>query len=311
MRTRAQAAAALTTLASLPDDTLLQVIAACTGELYDVPLFDAVKGLACISKGMRQQLHRLQPLVGVQSLTVVQRPAHGPWRVMLQHRAKLTKAVVQLAQQGRVHSIHYGRDYDKPQGRTLLAPSVVKRVIPVLLGEGCSLLEFSLLGVELNGTWATTLGKQAVCSAVLLRLYLFQCGLRGPLPELRLPVLQNLDLSFNELTGGLEPLSGCTSLQEISLFQNRLTGGLEPLRGCTALRSLSLHNNKITGGFEPLRGCTALRGLTLCDNQLTGDLKPLWDCASLRMLQLKQNPLIPTYEDRAHFEEQCSSYLDI
>ena len=39
----------------------------------------------------------------------------------------------------------------------------------------------------------TSRGLQAVCSAVLLRLFLFQCGLRGPLPELRLPALQTLD----------------------------------------------------------------------------------------------------------------------
>ena len=302
------------TIVSLPDEMLLLVIRACNCPIRvsnGLPLFEDVKGLACLSKGLHQQLHRLQPLVGVPSLAVVQRPAHGPWRVMLQHRNKLTKAVVQLAQKGRVHSIHYGRDNDKPLGRTLLAASVARRVIPVLLGEGCSLLEFSLLGVELNSTWAAALGEQAVCSAVLLRLYLFQCGLQGPLPKLRLPALQCLDLSFNQLTGGLEPLSACTSLESLSLFHNRLTGGLEPLRGCTALQSLSLHTNQLTGGFEPLRGCTALRGANLFDNQLTGDLKPLWDCASLRMLMLKQNPLVPTDEDIAHFKEQCTTLFDI
>ena len=70
------------TLASLPDDTLLLAIAACT-EWYDVPLFEAVKGLGCVSKGMRQQLHRLRPLVGVTSRAIVERPAHGPWRAVL------------------------------------------------------------------------------------------------------------------------------------------------------------------------------------------------------------------------------------
>ena len=301
-------------LTSLPDEMLLLVIRACNCPIRvsnGLPLFEDVKGLACLSKGLQQQLHRLQPLVGVPSLAVVQRPAHGPWRVMLQHRDKLTKAVVQLAQQGRVHSIHYERDYDKPARRTLLAPAVARRVVPELLGEGCSLLEFSLLGVELNGPWAAALGEQAVRSAVLLRLFLFQCGLRGPLPELRLPALQILDLSFNQLTGGLEPLSACPSLRMLCLFHNRLTGDLEPLQGCTALQELRLHTNLFTGGFEALRGCKALQSLDFCDNQLTGDLRPLWDCASLRSLLLKRNPLVPTAEDRAHFEEQCSSYLDI
>ena len=71
------------TLGSLPDDAFQQVIEAFTDIGGSVPFFDAVKVLGCLSKGMRQQLHRLQPLVGVASLAVVQRPAHGPWRVML------------------------------------------------------------------------------------------------------------------------------------------------------------------------------------------------------------------------------------
>ena len=290
------------TLASLPDEMLLLVIKACNEPIRvcnGLPLFEHVKGLAGLSTGVQQQLHRLRPLVGVPSLAVMQRPAHGPWRVMLQHRHKLTKAVVQLAQQGRVHSIHCGKDYDKPQQRTLLAPSVAKRVVPALLGEGCSLLEFSLLGVELNGTWATSLGEQPVCSAVLLRLYLFQCGLSGPLPSLRLPALQCLDLSFNRLTG--EPLSACTSLRDLSLFCNQLTGTLEPLRGMTALEELSLHTNKLTGGLEPLRGCMALKGLNLVHNPMTGDLGPLRGCASLKSLFLEHTRLVVTSEDRTRF----------
>ena len=297
------------TLASLPDEMLLLVIKACNEPIRvcnGLPLFEHVKGLAGLSKGVQQQLHRLRPLVGVPSLAVMQRPAHGPWRVMLQHRHKLTKAVVQLAQQGRVHSIHYGKDYDKPQQRTLLAPSVAKRVVPALLGEGCSLFEFSLLGVELNGTWATSLGEQPVCSAVLLRLYLFQCGLSGPLPSLRLPALQCLDLSFNRLTG--EPLSACTSLRDLSLFCNQLTGTLEPLRGMTALEQLSLHNNKLTGGLEPLRGCTALRYLNLDNNPVTGDLGPLRGCASLSCLFLEHTRVLPTSEDTARFTNKCAVY---
>ena len=292
------------TLASLPDEMLLLVIKACNEPIRvsnGLPLFEHVKGLAGLSKGVQQQLHRLRPLVGVPSLAVMQRPAHGPWRVMLQHEGKLTKAVVQLAQQGRVHSIHYGKDYDKPQQRTLLAPSVAKRVVPALLGEGCSLLQFSLLGVELNGTWATSLGEQPVCSAVLLRLYLNGCGLSGPLPSLRLPALQKLDLSFNHLTGGLEPLSACTSLRTLSLFCNQLTGTLEPLRGMTALEEISLQTNKLTGGLEPLRGCTALRYLNLHHNPVTGDLGPLWGCESLRHLSLEHTRLVVTSEDTARF----------
>ena len=184
------------TIVSLPDEMLLLVIRACNEPIpvsNGLPLFEHVKGLACLSKALQQQLHRLQPLVGVPSLAVMQRPAHGPWCVTLQHRAKLTKAVVQLAQQGRVHSIHSGSLEPLHARDNLMAKAMARRLVPELLGEGCSLLEFSLMSIELNGTWAATLGEQAVCSAVLLRLFLFQCGLRGPLPELRLPALQTLD----------------------------------------------------------------------------------------------------------------------
>ena len=74
------------TIDTLPDDVVQQLIAACSFSyplLLPVPLFNIVKGLGCVSKGMRQQLHRLQPLVGVWSLAVMQRPAHGPWCITL------------------------------------------------------------------------------------------------------------------------------------------------------------------------------------------------------------------------------------
>ena len=66
------------TIVSLPDEMLLLVIRACNCPIRvcnGLPLFEDVKGLACLSKGLHQQLHRLQPLVGVPSLAVVQRPA--------------------------------------------------------------------------------------------------------------------------------------------------------------------------------------------------------------------------------------------
>ena len=85
------------TLVSLPDDELQQVIAACGNTRGGVPLFDAVKSLACLSKALLQQLRRLRPPVGVQSLTVVQRPARGPWRVALLYKGELTAAVVEQA----------------------------------------------------------------------------------------------------------------------------------------------------------------------------------------------------------------------
>ena len=193
---------------TLPDDTFQQIIDACGDGDDGALLFEAVKGLGCLSKGMRQQLHRLQPLVCVWGLAVVQRPTHGPWRVALLYEGSLTAAVMEQARQGRVRSINM-RD-------TTFAPAVARRVVPELLGAGCSLLELKLDSVKLYGTWASAFGEAAVCSPVLRKLRLQGCGLQGPLPELRLPALQMLYLGANRLSGGLEPLQGCTALRVLS-----------------------------------------------------------------------------------------------
>eukprot|EP00964_Phaeocystis_antarctica_P116211 scaffold80180_cov75-Phaeocystis_antarctica.AAC.1 len=70
-------------------------------------------------------------------------------------------AVMAQARNGGVRSI------DARQWRTVLSPwaslvpSVAMRVVPELLGVGCSLLELNLRGVPLNGTWVATFGKAA------------------------------------------------------------------------------------------------------------------------------------------------------
>jgi Leucine-rich repeat (LRR) protein len=281
------------TLVSLPNDALRQVVAACGYYEGDVPLFETVKGLGCLSKGMRQQLYRLQPLVGVQSLAVVQRSNHGPWRITLLYEGDLTASVEEQARQGRVRSIN--------ASLRKLYPAVAERVVPDLLGEGCSLLELDLSGAGLKGSWSAVFGEAALCSAVLRALYLNLCKLSGPLPELRLPALQVLDLSNNQWTGGLEPLQGCTALQRLLASSNELTGTLEPLRGCTGLTELNLAANRLSGSLEPLSRCTGLRQLIMPNNRamrrgLTGGLEPLRGCTALVSLFLPGNTLTGSLE---------------
>ena len=287
MRTRSQAAAAVLTLTSLPDDAFHQVIMAlCIPDTWGPPLFEAVKELAYLSKGVLQQLHRLRPLVGVTSLAVVQRPAHGPWCVTLIYGGELTEEVVEQARQGRVRSI----DVNQPPANSVEQQAwLARRMVPDLLGEGCSLLELFMGFYFVNGTWAATFGEAAVCSAVLHTLHLQNVGLRGPLPELRLPALEELLLDNNELTGGLEPLLGCTALWDLDLSCNKLSGTLEPLRSCPMLEELNLYNNQLTGSLEPLRGCTELSELSLAANLLTGSLEPLRSCTMLQKLYLFGN----------------------
>ena len=76
------------TLASLPDEMLLLVIKACNEPIRvcnGLPLFEHVKGLAGLSKGVQQQLHRLRPLVGVPSLAVMQQEGgRMGWKIRVQ-----------------------------------------------------------------------------------------------------------------------------------------------------------------------------------------------------------------------------------
>ena len=68
-----------------------------------------------------------------------------------------------------------------------LPPALLKRVVPDLLGADCSLHRLHMSSVELYGTFTARFSKAAVCSTALRSLQLSTCGLRGPLPELRLP----------------------------------------------------------------------------------------------------------------------------
>ena len=199
-------------------------------------------------------------------------------------KGALTEAVLEQARQGRVHSID--------SRHATLDPAVARRVVPELLGAGCSLRTLDMSFVQLDGTWAATFGKAKVCSTALHTLRLIRCGLQGPLPKLVLPALQVLDMSDNHLIGGLEPLQGCTALQELFVCANQLAGGLEPLRGCTALQQLDGSDNQLTGELKPLKACTALQHLSLNNNLLTGDLKPLRRCTALQLLLLHNNKLI-------------------
>ena len=179
-------------------------------------------------------------------------------------------------------------------------------MVPDLLGAGCSLQALDLGSADcrierLHNSWEVTFGEAAVCSAVLRTLYLNLCKLSGPLPELRLPALQVLDLSNNQWTGGLEPLQGCTALQRLLASSNELTGTLEPLRGCTGLTELNLAANRLSGSLEPLSRCTGLRQLIMPNNRamrrgLTGGLEPLRGCTALVSLFLPGNTLTGSLE---------------
>ena len=128
-------------------------------------------------------------------------------------------------------------------------------------------------------------------------------------------VLCKLNLAYNGLTGGLEPLRyakgsspglthatthavepclcldrDCTAVEELDISDNHITGNLSALVGFQVMRGLSLSNNLLSGGLEPLQGCKALLGLQCSHNCLTGGLEPLRGIA-MRELSLADNHL--------------------
>ena len=169
-------------------------------------------------------------------------------------------AMFVLARQGRVHSIDascrvHGADARAQEIRAPSDADAPRGPGPAVRGR--SLLGRFVVRLKLKGTWDSTFGGAAVGSTALRKLRVTggpgSSGLRGPLPELRLPALQELDLGQNQFTGGLEPLKFCTGLQTLNCNGNRLTGGLEPLRNCIGLRELNVSGNRLTGGLDALR----------------------------------------------------------
>ena len=122
-------------------------------------------------------------------------------------------------------------------------------------------------------------------------------GLFGQLPsELGdLAALEELDLSYNQLSGELPPeLGHLTNLESLSLYENQLSGPLPPELGdLGALANLHLADNQLSGPLPPELGrLAALEELDLGYNHLSGKLPPeLGDLGALKELDLSYNEL--------------------
>ena len=105
----------------------------------------------------------------------------------------------------------------------------------------------------------------------------------------------NLDLSDNQLTGGIPPEIGdLINLNSLQLYNNQLTGEIPPEIGnLINLNSLQLYNNQLTGQIPPEIGSiTNLTWLSFAYNQLTGSIpSEIGDLDSLTYLQLGENSL--------------------
>ncbi|KAH1206857.1 Receptor-like protein EIX2 [Glycine max] len=121
--------------------------------------------------------------------------------------------------------------------------------------------------------------------------------------------LQDLDLSYNQITGSLPDLSVFSSLKTLVLNQNQLSGNIpEGIRLPFHLESLSIQSNSLEGGIPKSFGNScALRSLDMSRNNLNKELSEiihqLSGCARflLQELNIRGNQINGTLSDLSIF----------
>ncbi|KAJ1441585.1 Serine/threonine-protein kinase, active site [Sesbania bispinosa] len=130
-----------------------------------------------------------------------------------------------------------------------------------------------------------SLANATVCHVV--SIVLKSQNLTGTLPGelVKLPYLQDIDLTRNYLNGTIPPQWGSMNLVNISLHGNRITGPIpKELGNITTLKSLVLEFNQLSGKLpSELGNLPRLERLLLTSNYLTGNLPATF--AKLTMLK--------------------------
>ncbi|TKY47806.1 Receptor kinase TMK4 [Spatholobus suberectus] len=135
-------------------------------------------------------------------------------------------------------------------------------------------------------------------SSNLVQLDLGNTSLVGSLPDVfaSFVSLQELRLSYNNLTGGLPKSFAGSAIQNLWLNNQKdgfgFSGSIEVLSLMIHLSQVWLQKNLFTGPIPDLSNCTTLFDLQLRDNQLTGVVPPsLMSLASLQNVSLDNNLL--------------------
>lgn len=124
-------------------------------------------------------------------------------------------------------------------------------------------------------------------------------NLTGFMPNLNLPALIFMDLSENNLFGGIPSFSNMNNIEILVLSDNDFTGFVPHLQNKPELRRLELNNNLLSGslpGFEDLVG---LEILDLRNNALMGVLPDFAENPILTDLLLSNNAFggeIPNFQ---------------
>ena len=112
-------------LESMPDDLLLQIIAACCrgDPRLAVPELDDIYGLGSLCWDMQLQLSRLRPLVQVRSLEVAQHLGQSSWTPPLRRPPAHSHSHSHSNSNSRSHS--HSRSHSRPPARATVGPAAV------------------------------------------------------------------------------------------------------------------------------------------------------------------------------------------
>ncbi|KAL1809401.1 hypothetical protein ACET3Z_026391 [Daucus carota] len=195
-----------------------------------------------------------------------------------------------------------------------LGDNLLKGRIPESLGHMTALTYLDLSGNQLNGVLPYSIrhltnlqvidfsannftGKlEDVLSGqfpLLQEVLVSENQLTGSLPDITLfSSLRILEASSNHLSGYLPPVfEHHSDLEILDLSNNHLRGSLPDFTGFLSLDSLDLSSNEFSGSLPHFTGLSSLRTLHLQKNYFSGTLPDLTGCSSLRVLRLSENQL--------------------
>ncbi|KAF3455497.1 hypothetical protein FNV43_RR00126 [Rhamnella rubrinervis] len=133
-------------------------------------------------------------------------------------------------------------------------------------------------------------------SSSLVSLTAGNANIIGSLPDIfdSFPSLQNVRLSYNNLTGSLPSSFNGSGIQNLWLNNQLMgfSGTIDVLSTMSQLYQVWLHKNQFTGPIPDLSKCASLFDLQLRDNQFTGVVPAsLMSISSLRNVSLANNKL--------------------
>lgn len=150
--------------------------------------------------------------------------------------------------------------------------------------------------LEINGNnFNDSTGIDLSANIALEWLYASNNQLKGTLPVLP-PSIQILDLQNNKYTGNLPTAySSLSNLQQLNLSYNQLSGNIPDFTGATSLQSLYLSDNSFTGSIPAsLWASTTISNIDLRNNKLSGNIVITTWGADRYSIDLSSNQLTGT-----------------